>query len=398
MDFNFTEEQVAARKEYDAFFEEVMKEAPANWLGTMEDMYVSKEGNDFHRKVARKLGEKGWLTLVWPKKYGGKEASRVDQLVFLESMGLHAAPGYDSQGLSMLGPTMIRHASEELKREFLRPIARGEVTVCQGWSEPNAGSDLASLTTRAVEDGDDYVLNGQKTWTSGGHFADFMYIVARTDPELPRHKGLSYFVCKIAETPGITITPVHSMSGDHLWNEVFFEDTRIPKKNIIGEKNKGWYVVLSGMEHERSSLGGWVVECRRHLNDLVKFCKETNWDGIPLSKKSMVRHKLSQMDIQIEVGRSLQYRLAMLADKGEVPLHEAAAAKVFSSQLYTRFSEVASEILGMYGAVTHGSKWAPFLGRFESLYQTAPGWELAAGSTEIQKNIIAQWALEFPRP
>ncbi|MBE0415830.1 MAG: acyl-CoA dehydrogenase family protein [Dehalococcoidia bacterium] len=398
MDFRFTPEQEAAREEYDAFFDEVMKEAPENWLGTLEDVYSTKEGNDFHRRVARMLGEKGWLTMVWPKEYGGQEATRVAQLIFLESMGEHGAPGYDTQGVGMLAPTLIRHASEEIKREFLPPIARGEVTVCQAWSEPNAGSDLAALTTRAVEDGDDFVLNGQKTWTSGAHFADFMYVIARTNPEELRHRGLSYFVLNMKETPGLTIRPVLSMDGHHLWDEVFFDDARIPKRNLVGEKNRGWYVVLSGMEHERSSLGGWVIECNQHLKKLVQFCQETNRGSEPLAKKPLVRHRLAQMAIEIEVGRSLQYRLAMLADQGALPMHEASAAKLYASELYTRFSETVMEILGLYGAVTHGSKWAPFLGTFEFLYQMAPGWELAAGSTEVQKNVIAQWGLEFPRP
>ncbi|MDY6833711.1 MAG: acyl-CoA dehydrogenase family protein [Chloroflexota bacterium] len=398
MDFRLSLEQEAARREYEAFFEEVMKDSPESWFGTMEDMYSSEEGNAFYRRTARKLGERGWLAMSWPREYGGRAASRVDQLLLQEVMGDYGAPGYDVQGLGMLGPTLIRHASEELKKEYLPPIARGEAMVCQGWSEPNAGSDLAALTTRAVEDGDDFVLNGQKTWTTGARFADFIYVVARTDLEQPRHKGLSYFVLNIAETKGITIRPILSMAGRYLWSEVYFDDARIPKRNLVGEKNKGWGVVLSGMEHERSSLGGWILECKHNLRNLVKFCNETRWNGEALAKKPTVRYRLAQMGVEVQVGLSTQYRLAALADQGTLPMHEASAAKIFATQLYTRFSEMAIDILSQYGAVTQGSKWAPFSGKFEFLYQTAPGWELAAGSTEIQKNIIAQWGLEFPRP
>ncbi|MDY6893039.1 MAG: acyl-CoA dehydrogenase family protein [Chloroflexota bacterium] len=397
MDFRLTPEQEAAKKEYDAFFDEVIKDKPEGWLGTMEDMFASEEGRAFHRRIAKELGKKGWLTLRWPKEYGGRGVSNIDQLIFLESVAEHGAPGYDLQGIGMLAPTLMMHGSDEVKKEFLPPIAKGEVSVAQGWSEPNAGSDLASLTTKATLDGDEFVINGQKTWASGAHLCEIMYLPVRTDPNLPKHKGLSYLVLKLNEVKGITMRPLYNLAGDHFWNEVYFDDARIPRRWLVGDLNNGWHVTMSGMAHERSGMGGFVLECRRELTKFVQFCKETKWEGELLINKPDIRNKLARCAMEIQVARSLSYRIALLTDKGEIAMEEASTAKIYNSEMATRFNDLMINILGLYATVAPGSKWAPFGGRYEALAQTAASWEIAGGANEVQKNVVARWGLGFPR-
>ncbi len=395
MDFKFTEEQLALRKEFEDFFREVMtKEAPPGWEAGLESTYATEEGWNFHRSMAKRLGEKGWLSRPWPKEYGGQNAPIIEQLLFSEVRGYCRAPGVDVFGIGMLAPTLLMWGTEEQKQKHLPPIAKGEIMWCQGWSEPDAGSDLASLTTRAVRDGDEYVINGQKIWTSGAHKADWCFMLARTDPEQPRHRGLSYFLMDM-KAPGITVRPLISLEGSHLYNEVFFDDVRIPKENLVGEENRGWYITLMTMNFERSSVGG-IMEMKRTIEEMVKFCHETKRNGEPLSKDPFVRHRLAQLAIDVEVGHALSYRVAWLQQKGEMAAYEASAAKVYASELAQRIAYTGCQILGLYGQVKK-SKWAPFAGRFESAYQLSPGMNIAAGSSEIMRNIIAWRGLELPR-
>lgn len=284
--------------------------------------------------------------------------------------------------------------SEEQKKEHLPPIAGGELLWCQACKEPNAGSDLASLTTKGVEDGDDYVLNGQKIWTTAAHRADWMFTLARTDPELPRHRGLSYFLVDM-KTAGITIRPLRDMAGNHLFNELFLDDVRVPKRNMVGEKNRGWYVTLMTMNFERSGISAFSAS-KRTLEELVEFVKETKRDGEVLAQNPFIRHRLAQLAIEIEVGRALSYRIAWVQQVGGIPAAEAAAAKVYGSELGQRLAYLGCQIMGLYGQVKE-SKWAPLQGRFENAYQTCVGMNIAAGTSEVMRNIIATRGLELPR-
>ena len=371
-----------------------MKNAPPGWEAGLESTYATDDGWNFHCQMARKLGEKGWLSRPWPPEYGGQNAPVIEQLLFNEVRGYLRAPGVDVFGIGMLAPTLLLWGTEEQKREHLPPIARGETMWCQGWSEPNAGSDLAALQTRAVRDGDDYIINGQKIWTSGAHRAHWCFMLARTDPNEPRHRGLSYFLVDM-NSPGVTVRPLVSMDGSHLYNEVFFDDVRIPRRNMVGEENKGWYITLMTMNFERSSVGG-MMAAKRTLEELANFCKETQWNGEPLAKNPIVRHRLAQLAIEIDVGLALSYRIAWLQQKGEMAAYEASAAKVYASELGQRISSVGCQILNLYGQVKN-SRWAPLHGRFESAYQLAIGMNIAAGTSEIMRNIIAWRRLELPR-
>lgn len=393
MDFKLTPEEEAVKKEYEDFFREEMKNAPQTGAG--EGGYASEEGWAFHCYMAKILGQKGWHSLPWPKAYGGQDASIMEQFMFNEVRSYHRAPGMDVQGSRMLAPTLLISGTEDQKKEHLPPISRGEIFWCQGWSEPNAGSDLASLTTRAVRDGDDYVINGQKTWCSGAHRAHWCFLLARTNPEEPRHRGLSYFMVDM-KAPGISIRPLHHMDGKHMFNEVYFDDVRIPKRNMVGEENRGWYVALSTMNFERSSVGAFT-EAKRTIEELVQFCKETERGGRPMAENPLVRSLLAELSIKVDVGIALSYRVAWLQEKGEMAANEASSAKVYSAELGQQMAYTGSRIMGLYGQVKQGSKWAPLKGRFESSYQDCLGINIAAGSNEVQRNIIAIRGLGLPR-
>ena len=397
MDFSFTPEQEKLKQEFETFFTEEMKKAPPIYqTGGLEAMLSHDEGWEFHRSMARKLGEKGWLSLAWPTKYGGQEASVIDQVIFSEVRGYHKAPGVDIFGIGIVAPTLLVAASEEQKERFLPPIAKAEVMYCQGWSEPNAGSDLASLTTKAVQDGDDYVVNGQKIWTSGAHRADMMFTLVRTNPNEKRGKGLTYLLLDM-NTPGITIRPIENMDRSHMFNEVFFDDVRVPIANRIGNENEGWAITRQSMNFERSSVGVFS-ENMRTLEELVQFTKEVKRDGKPLSENQVIRNKLAELATELEIGRALAYKIAWMQQKGGLFMaaSAASAAKVFGSELAQRLTYVGCEIMGMYGQVAH-SKWSPLNGKFQSDYQNCLGHNIAAGTSEIQRNLIAWVGLGLPR-
>ena len=233
MDFKYTPEQEALKKEFEDFFKEEMKNAPPEWRSCMKAMFVTDEGWEFHRKMAKKLAAKGWLSRPWPKEYGGQDASLIEQFIFSDVMGNQLGAGVDHWGVVLLAPTLLVSANEEQKLEHLPPIAKADIFWTQLWSEPGSGSDLASLTTRAVRDGDDYIINGQKIWTSGGHRADWGFLLARTNPNERRSRGLSFFLVDM-KSPGITIRPILSMENSHEFNEVFLDEVRIPARNRVG--------------------------------------------------------------------------------------------------------------------------------------------------------------------
>jgi alkylation response protein AidB-like acyl-CoA dehydrogenase len=396
LDFSLTPEQEALKKEFENFFREEMKKAPP--LGA-ENIYDNDEAWDFHCYMARRLGERGWLSRPWPKEYGGQAALIIEQLLFNEVKAYYRAPGVDYQGLGMLAPTLLASGNEEQKQQHLPPIARGEIMWCQGWSEPNAGSDLASLKTKAVRDGDYYIINGQKAWTSGAHRAQWCFMLARTDPEQPRHRGLSFFLVDM-KSPGLKLRPVRALNGTHMFNEMFFDDVKVPKENMVGEENRGWYVSLMTMNFERSSIG-FMAEAKRNLEELIEFCKETKRNGERLSEQPLVRHLLAQLTIDVEVGLAFSYKVAWLQQKGEAFVIPAAitacAGTVYGSELGQRLAYAGSRILSLYGQVKAGSKWAPLKGRFESSYQECISINIGGGTSEIQRNVIALRGLELPR-
>ena len=397
MDFKFTTEQELLREEFDAFFRKEMANAPREWgNGGFEAMFHSDEGFAFHQEMKKKLGEKGWISRAWPKEYGGQDASLVEQLIFNEVHAYHRAPGIDTFGVGMFAPTLMVGGTEEQKTKLLPHIARGEVQYCQGWSEPDAGSDLANIRTQAVRDGEYYIINGQKTWTTGGHRADHMFLLARTDQDSTRSRGLSIFNVKM-DMPGIEIRPILHMNKDHYTNDVYFNDVKIHKSELVGNENDGWSLTRQTMNFERSGIGGFISG-KRAVIELIEFAKIFVRDGKRLWDDPLVRRNLATLYADYEVGKSLAYRINWAQEKGGLVFaaSAASASKVFGSELAQRLAYFMNEMLGQYGQIEK-SKWALCNGQAAEAYQFAPVQNIFAGSSEIQRNLIAWVGLGLPR-
>lgn len=395
MDFSLTDEQKLLQQEFEAFFSNEEKRAPAGWGGWIFGIFDEDEVWAYHRSVAEKLASQGWLSLPWPEKYGGREHSYIEQLLFNEIRGYHRVPGVDLWGPQIVAPSLMEYGSEEIKQRWLPLIARAEINWCQGWTEPNSGSDLASLSTTAVADGDDFIINGQKIWTTGAHRANHIFILARTNSKAPKHQGLTYFISEM-KSPGIKVSPLLFMNKSHEYNQVFFDNLRVPRRNVVGEVNQGWYVAVTGVNFERSMVGVFAA-AKRDLEDLVKFCKETRRDGRLLAEDPLVRHRLVEFAIELEAERQWAYYVAWIQSKGKKVPGEASAAKYTISESIVRLANFAVETMGLCGVIKRGSKWSALHGTFENLCQASLGGTIAGGTTETMKNIIAWMSLGLPR-
>lgn len=392
MDFRFDPEEEAFRQELRDF---IRRELPAGWgedaRNDREDF--PPEQQEVARAFTKKLAKRGWLTLAWPKEYGGGGAGPMRQLVYNEEMAYQRAPGVAGQGVSMVGPTLMLHGTEDQRKRFLPGIAADEVRWCQGFSEPGAGSDLASLQTRAILDGDDFIINGQKIWTSGAMRADWCYVLARTDPGAPKHKGISYILVDM-KSPGITVTPLVNMLDSGAFCTVYFDNVRVPRDNLVGELNRGWYVATTTLDFERSGIQR-LMFAYRLWEDLVQFCQEQPRES--RYRSAQARHRLAELKLEFEVGRMLAYRVAWMQSQGLVPNAEASVSKLYGTEMQSRFAQAALGILGPFGGLSRGSTWAPLWGSLERYYLAAASYTIAAGTSEVQRNIIAQRGLGLPR-
>jgi alkylation response protein AidB-like acyl-CoA dehydrogenase len=394
MDFRFTREQEALRKNFEGFCKEEAKRAPEDWRGGPGVEEESDEGWAYHRSIVRKAAEKGWLCLPWPKEYGGQGHGPVEQLIFEEATAYYRIPAVPLHFMAVAA-AILAYGTDEQKREWLPKISRGEICWTECFSEPDAGSDLASLKTSAAADGDDYVINGQKTWTSGAHHATHAFILARTDPDpSKRHRGLSFFVHKLG--PGIEFRPLLYMNRSHIHNETFFDNFRVPKRNMIGEINQGWYVMMAARNFARANIKmqAWG---KRDLEDLIDYCKGTQDNGEPLSRKPLTSQRLAEFAIEYEASLRFAYYVGWLQAQGQDVAGEAAACGYFANELNIRLANFAVEIMGLYGTVKRGAKWAPLFGRFQDLCQWTCGLALAGGTTEVKKNVIAWQEIKLPR-
>lgn len=388
MDFKDSPEEAAFRKEVQAF---IKAEAP---LAGADFQEAWQKGQTWWKK----LQDKGWIAPAWPKEYGGAGMTVMQQFIFNEEMATQRAPRpmHLIIGLGMAGPTLIVHGTEDQKKRFLPQMLSGGDIWCQGYSEPEAGSDLASLKTRAVRDGDDYVINGQKTWTTLAHQAKWMIMLARTDPDAPKHKGISYFIVEM-NSPGLTVQPLVNMTGGHEFNEVFLDNVRVPKENMVGEENRGWYAAVTTLDFERSSIGS-AIGLRQEMDSLVNYAREHTEDHTStLGFSPTLRYELSDRLVETEVARMLSYRVASLQSRGLIPNYEASALKLFSTELHQRISETAIKILGLYGQLERESPWAPLKGRLCYNFLRGAAHTIEGGTSEIQRNIIAQRGLGLPR-
>ena len=313
MDYQFTEADNAFRSEVVDFIDN-------NWVPASGP---EVEGDDSHfiaeRAFEKRAASKGWLTMAWPEEYGGRGASHIQQMIYREEAAYRGAPGSGGQGISMVGPCLMLHGTEEQRQEHLPRIANAESYWAQGFSEPGNGSDLAGLQTRAVRDGDDFVINGQKIWTSGAHYADWIHVLTRTDPEAPKHRGISYFLLDM-NTPGIEVRPLINMLGEHGFNEVYFTDVRVPAANMMGEYNRGWYVAATLLDFERSGVA-WSATSRKSVELMSEYAAEKpgRRGGAKLIDDPGVRNGLANLMIESEIAKLISYRVVLDAVAGIGP-------------------------------------------------------------------------------
>ncbi len=346
------------------------------------------------REWRQKLASKGWIAPAWPKEYGGASMTVMQQFIMNEEFAEMRTPNVGGFGVSMVGPTLIVHGSEEQKKEHLSRILSGEVMWCQGFSEPEAGSDLASLRTRAVRDGDDYVINGQKIWTSIAQYSHWMFMLARTDPDAPKHRGISYFLVDM-KSPGIEVRPLVDLSNRQMFNEVFLDSVRVPARNLVGEENRGWYIGTTTLDFERSSVGA-AVGNRKAVEDIVEYAREHSGQGdCTLTRNPAVRVELADRLLEANISRLMSYRVISMQSRGLIPNYEASMTKLFGSELTQRIANTSMKVIGLYGAI-YGDK-APLRGRWGRGYLQSLGSTIAAGTSEIQRNIIANRGLGLPR-
>jgi alkylation response protein AidB-like acyl-CoA dehydrogenase len=368
-----------------------------NWGRTDDDGEMAQmEGGGDEQKTSKwldKLAENGWLAAAWPKKYGGADMSVLEQFVLNQELHEVGAPT-SRQMLNLVGPTIMLHGTEEQKQEHLPPMLHGEVAWCQGFSEPGSGSDLASLQTRAVRDGDDYVVNGQKIWTSGAHRADWMFVLTRTDPDAPKHRGISYLLLDM-KAPGVSVRPLINLAGGHVFNEVFFEDVRVPVRNRIGEENRGWYVGTTTLDFERSNIARAIV-ARKNVEKLRGYVKARAKDGSPVSDA----YRLEVADRAVETGicELLSFVVISIQARGGVPNMEASMCKMYGSELSQRIASTKMHLTGMKGQYRKPESLEADFGMNSAMdYMSTVPATIAAGTSEIQRNIIATRGLGLPR-
>jgi len=395
MDFQFGEKEEKLRCEIREFVKENL---PPDHVPGFEEH--SDEEWEFSMSISKKLAEKGWLTMSWPKESGGMGASEWERMVYGEEVGYWGIPGFSMgvSGIGWVGPSLMLFGSEELKKKHLPLIASGEPdgVWCTGYSEPDAGSDFANLQTRAERRGDEYIVNGQKVWTSAGHRARWCWLAARTDPEAKKkHHGISIILVDM-KSEGVTVRPLVNYFGFHTFNEVFFNDVKVPVGNLVGEENRGWYQLMQSLGFERgNSAIVYYGEGKRMLDELVHYAKENG-----SIQKPEIRQKLADVAVEIETLKMLAYESVWKMSKGIRIIYEPSRDKAFRDMLNDRLTKVGTEILGAYSQVDpleKDSKWAKLRGRIERTYWRYVGFAIAAGTTDNQRNIIGQFALQLPK-
>ena len=395
MDFKFTEDEAAFRRQVRQWLEQ---EIPQRWIELDPGIWEETEESwALAREFQRKLGQKGWLAPAHPKQYGGLELSHMKRLILAEELAYSRAPLSIEVEVTVnwVAPSIMLFGTEKQKKDYVTSIAKGDTIFCLGYSEPNAGSDLASLQTRAVEVGDEYVINGQKTWCSYGHLADYCWLAARTNPDASRHQGISIFIVDM-KTPGITVRPLVNILNCHSFNEVFLDDVHIPKENLIGQKDNGWYHLMIALDFERSSIG-YAAANQRIIEELIKYAKETTRNGKPLASDPLIRNELAQLAVENEVARMMAYRIAWMFSKGFHPSYESSISMVLVSEVMRHTANVGLRILGHYGELDRDSKWTIMNARIMRMCLSSLSIGVGGGSNEIQRNIIAMRGLGLPR-
>jgi alkylation response protein AidB-like acyl-CoA dehydrogenase len=397
VDFSLTPAQEAFRERVRSWLEQSI---PRDWVrrATGSSEVPRPEAYQLLREWQRRLYDAGFIGLTWPKEYGGQGLTFVEEMILHQEMALLKAPPIlNVLGVGMAGPTIVAYGTEEQKRRYPARILSAEEIWCQGYSEPNAGSDLASLQTRAVRDGDHWIINGQKVWTSLAHIADWMMLLARTDPDAPKHKGITYFLLDM-KLPGVTVKPLRQITGDAEFNEVFFDNVRVHESQVLGGVNNGWPVGLTTLMYERLALGfGLQVRLRIALDGLVDMARHVEKGGRPTTKDAILRQKIAQLWIETE---SLKYTGARAVTKllrGELPGPEASAGKMVWVDVHQRLQELAMDIQGPYAQLVAGSDRTIENGVWQYSFLRSRANSIEGGTTEIQKNIIGERVLGLPK-
>ncbi len=395
MDLNLTSRETAFRDELQAW---LRANLPANWKREYDALQTTEEHFAYLRAWQKKVNQGNWAGVSWPKEYGGRGATLMEYVIFLQEMAAAQAPPLaNTLGLSLIGPTIITHGTEAQKRRYLPKILSADEIWCQGFSEPNAGSDVAALGTEAHLDGGHFIVNGQKIWTSYGWIGDYCALLVRTDPTAEKHKGLSYLLVDM-HAPGVTVRPLRQMTGESEFNEVFFENVRVPREDCLGAVNDGWRVAISTLMHERAVLGASLtITYRRQFERLVELARTLQRNGKPAAQDPVMRQKLAQCYLEIEIMSLNQMRaISRVAQSGQ-PGPEGSIQKIFWSELNQRFQQVAAELLGPHAQLTHGGEYAIDDGQWAHGFLRTRGNTIEAGTSEIQRNIIGHFVLGLPR-
>ena len=388
VDFRDTEQEAAFRSDVRAF----IAEHGDKGAGSGEEARADRATLDPWRDA---LVELGWIAPAWPVEVGGAGLSIIEQFILNQEFAEHGLANVGGLGVNFFGPALIIHGTDEQKREHLGALLRGEVMWCQGWSEPGAGSDLASLQTRALREGDEYIVNGQKIWTSGAQFADKMYLLTRTDPDAPKHRGISLLTLDMRQ-PGVSVRPLTTMDNRQPFNEVFFEDVHVPVSNRVGEENRGWYVGMTVTDFERSSIGS-NVGAQRRLRETLKIAVGHAEHEVRGRASYQWRHDFTDRWIEAEVSRLFAYRVVTMQNRGLVPNHEGSMAKVFLSDVGQRIAATELKLYGLYGGLWDQGRSEAEGGAVATRFLGAVSRSIAGGTSEIQRNIIATRGLGLPR-
>ena len=391
MDFEFSPEQRAFVDEVERFLDE--HDDPEVFDVTRENMAQIVDTPE-RRAFMAEMGRRGWLGITWPKDQGGQEGDGIYEHLLNESLARRGGPQI-GKGVGIIGKTLIRHGSEKLKAEFLPKILRNEVEFAVGYSEPNAGSDAASMQLKATRDGDGWLLNGQKTWTTSAHFAEWYWVGARTDPEAPKHFGITLFLVPL-DHPGITVKPIWTM-GDERTNEVYLDDVWVSDDYVVGEVNRGFQYISEALDLERFTMFTFSPIAQR-LELLSAYVAGATRDGQPLRTDAVVRHRIAQLATQAEVARVLGLRFVNESSKGgAAPTSEASEYKLYATELSKRLADASMDIAGPGSQLRVKTAEAPMEGRAESTYRYTVIDTIGGGASEIQKNIIARRKLGLPK-
>ncbi len=396
MDFQFGEKEEKLRAEIRQF---VKENIPAGHIPAPFEEENSDETWEFAMHIAKKLAAKKWLTIAWPVEYGGLGASVTERAVFGEEVGYWGIPGVGMgvSGTAWVGPTLMLLGTDEQKKKYLPLIASADPdgVWCTGYSEPNAGSDFANIRTRAEKRGDYYYVTGQKVWTSAAHRARWCWLACRTDPSAQKkHQGISLILVDM-KSPGVVVRPIKTYIGFHYFNEVFFDDVKVPVENLVGTENHGWYHLMQALAFERGVALGASASSRRLLDELILFCKETG-----AIKKTEVRQKIADITVEVAALRNLALEAVWKMAKGATVIYEPSRDKAYNDQLWMAMGRIGTDILGAYSTLdpmNKQNKWAKVKGAIEHMYWMAPGMTIAAGTTDTMRNIVGQFGLQLPR-